>query len=170
MKTILLAVFLVTSGSAWATAVEENTVAANRTITKAVRAQLAPKMAEAILSAPYDGFYQISGRQKRNNEFRFNKVRGKKSFPDARWEQLAVDVTKRIDFRGASNNAGSKRKASATAYVVFYKGGIEGVRNSGLGESLALVMINQQNAINRDMPTVKGLSTSKLYLLDVGLN
>jgi len=169
MKTVLLAVLLVISGSAWATTVEENTIAANKTITKAIRAQLAPKMAEAILSAPYDGFYQISGRQKRNNEFRFNKVRGKKSFPDARWEQLAVDVTKRIDFRGASNNAGSKRKASATAYVVFYKGGIEGVRN-GLGESLALVMINQKNAINRDMPTVKGLSTSKLYLLDIGLN
>ena len=169
MKTVLLAIILVISGSAWATNVKEHTVAANRTISKAVRTQLAPKMAEAILSATYDGFYQISGRQKRNNEFRFIKVSGKKSFPDDRWEQLAVDVTKRIDFRGSSNNAGSRRKSSATAYVVFYKGGIEGVRN-GLGESLALVMINQKNAINRDMPTVKGLSTSKLYLLDVGLN
>lgn len=169
MKSILLAVCIVISGSAMATNINEQTVANIKTITKAVRAQLAPAMADAILAASYDGFYQISGKQKRNNEFRFTKVVGKKSFPDARWEQLAVDITKRIDFRGSSNNAGSKRKASATAYVIFYKDGIEGIRNSGAGESLALVMINQKNAINRDMPTVKGLSSSRLYLLDVGL-
>ena len=170
MQTILLAICLVISGSAWATNVAEHPVAANRPMTKAIRAQLAPKRSEAILSATYDGFYQISGRQKRNNEFRFNKVRDKKSFPDARWEQLAVEVTKRIDFRGASVNVGSRRKASATAYVVFYKNGIEGIQNNGGGESLALVMINQKNAINREMPTVKGLSTSRLYLLDVALD
>lgn len=168
-KTILVAIFLVITGSAWATNVNEHTVAANKTISKAVRAQLAPKMADAILSATYEGYYKISGHQKRNNEFRFNKVSGKKSYPDDRWAQLAVDVTNRIHFKGSSNNVGSRRKASATAYVIFYKDGIEGVHNDD-GESLALVMINQKNAMNRDMPTVKGLTTSRLYLLDVGLN
>ena len=170
MKSILVAVCMVISGSAMAANIDEQTVANNKIISQVLRAQLTPKMADAILEASYDGFYQLSGKQKRNNEFRFTRISGKKSFPDSRWEQLAVDVMKRIDFRAASNNVGSKRKATATAYVVFYKDGIKGAEKNEEGKDLALVMIKQKNAINRDMPTVKGLSRSWLYLLGVGLH
>ena len=169
MRTLLIAVFLLISGPAWATNDAVKTVSDNRAIAKAVKEQLAPGMASAILNAEYDGFYQIGGKQKRGEYFRFNRVKQKKSFPDNRWEQLAIKLTEQVNFKGGSNNVGSRTKASATAYVVFYKNGIEGIAKRGYGDSLALVMINQKNVASKNMPSVKGLTQSKLYLLDAGI-
>ena len=169
MRTLLIAIFLLSPGSAWATNDASKTVSDNRAISRAVREQLAPGMANAILNAEYDGFYQIRGKQKRGEYFRFNRVKNKKSYPDDRWEKLAIKLTEQANFKGGSNNVGSRTKASATAYVVFYKNGIEGIAKRGYSDSLALVMIKQKNVASKNMPTVKGLTASKLYLLDGGI-
>jgi len=169
MRTLLIAVFLVISAPTWATSESDNTVSDNRVISKAIREQLTPSMAEAILNAQYDGFYQINGKQKKGDYFKFSRVKGKKSFPDDRWEQLALKLTERVKYKGESNSAGSRGKARATAYVVFYKNGIEGIAKRGESESLALVMIDQKNASNNALPEVRGLSAASLYLLDTSL-
>ncbi len=130
MRILILATILLFSGPSWAITESSNTVGDNRSISKAIKDKLEPGMAEAILSAEYDGFYQISGKQKRGDSFKFSRVRSKKSFPDDRWEQLAIEVAARINYEGQSNNVGSRTKASATAYVVFYKDGIEGVERN----------------------------------------
>ena len=169
MRTLLIAVFLVISAPTWATSESDNTISDNRVISKAIREQLTPSMAEAILNAEYDGFYQIYGKQRRDDYFEFNRVKGKKSFPDDRWEQLAVKMAERVKYKGGASTLGSRGKARATAYVVFYKNGIEGIAKRGESESLALVMIDQKNASNNALPEVKGLSAASLYLLDTSL-
>lgn len=169
MRTLLIAVFLVISSPAWATSKSDNTVSDNRVISKAIREQLTPRMAEAILNAEYDGFYQIYGKQKKGDYFKFSRVKGKKSFPDDRWEQLALKLTERVKYKGGSSSLGSRGKARATAYVVFYKNGIDGIAKRGESESLALVMIDQKNVSNNALPEVKGLSAASLYLLDTSL-
>jgi len=169
MRTLLIAVFLLMSGPTWAIAGGEKTVSENQVISKAIREQLTPSMAELILNAEYDGFYQIYGKQKRDDSFVFSRVKGKKSFPDDRWEQLAVEMTERVKYKGEANSVGSREKAKATAYVIFYKNGIEGIAKRGESESLALVMIDQKNASNNLLPEVKGLSAASLYLLDADL-
>jgi len=166
MRTLLITILLLISAPSWATADSGKTVSDNKVISKAIRDQLSPGMADAILSAEYDGFYQIYGKQTRGDSFEFNRVKSKKSFPDNRWEQLAVELTERVNYKGESKGIGSRSKARATAYVVFYKNGIEGIAKRGESESLALVMIDHKNASKNSMPEVKGLSAASLYLLD----
>ncbi|MFP6807636.1 MAG: hypothetical protein VB957_10730 [Pseudomonadales bacterium] len=169
MKTFIIAIVLLISVPSWALSDGGATVSSNATISKAIRERLAPDLAEKILNAEYDGFYQISGKQKRKNTFRFNRVKDKVSFPDDRWEQIALDVVKKVNFQGSSISVGSRTKSSATAYVVFYKNGIEGVQKLGKSEGLALVMIDQKNVSNQSMPSQKGLSATKLYLMEASI-
>lgn len=169
MRTLLIAILLLISTPSWATADSGKTVSDNRVISKAIRDQLSPGMADAILNAEYDGFYQIYGKQTRGDSFKFNRVRAKKSFPDDRWQQLAVQLTEQVKYKRGSKNIGSRGKARATAYVVFYKNGIEGITKRGQSTSLALVMIDHKNASNYALPGAKGLSVASLYLLDTSL-
>lgn len=169
MRIFLLATILLLSGPSWAISDSGKTVADNRSISKAIREKMAPGMAEAILSAEYDGFYQISGKQKRDDSFKFSRVKSKKSFPDDRWEQLAVEVAARVNYKGESKNVGRRTKLNATAYVVFYKEGIEGVDRTNDGESLALVMIDQKNKASINMPSANGISGKRIYLLSVAM-
>jgi len=169
MRILLLVTILFIAGPSWAISEKGNTVGDNRSFTKAIMDKLEPEMAEAILSAEYDGFYQISGKQKRGNKFKFSRVKAKKSFPDDRWEELAVEVAARINYAGGSNNIGSRTKSSAIAYVVFYKNGIEGLERNEEGEGLALVMIDQKNKADPGMPSIKGVSGKQLYLLSVAM-
>ncbi len=167
MKTILVLILIALSGPI--RAADSATVSENRTISKELKEQLAPNVADAILIAPYDGYYEISGRSKRGNRFSFNRVKSKRSYPDSRWEDLAVEVTESLNFESGTNSVGSKTKASATAYVIFYKNGIEGIEQEGEG-GLALVMIDAKNAMDKNMPSVKGLSAAKLFLVNVAMN
>ncbi len=166
MKSLLLAICLFAAASN--VTADTNTVADNPSLSKAVEENLSPKLAGLILNTPYDGFYKINGKMKRRGDYKFNKVKDKNSFPDDRWENVALNVTDRVNFSGDANMVGSRTKPSATAYVVMFKDGIDGVKHTGDGESLALVMIDQQNALNRDLPTVKESGTA-LYLMDVSM-
>lgn len=147
---------------------DAHTVADNTLISPVVEENLNPNLANLILNTPYDAFYQINGSMGRGGEYRFRKVKANSSYPDERWEELALDLTKRLNFSGQANTAGSRAKPSATAYVVMFKNGIEGVNHTGSGESLALIMIDQKNAYNRDMPSVKA-SGKSIYLLDASM-
>jgi hypothetical protein len=167
MRILILATILLFSAPSWAVTESAKTVGDNRSITKAVNQKLEPGLAEIILNAPYDGFYQIGGKQKRGDNFKFNRVKAKKSFPDNRWEELALEVAESLKYEGGSNNVGSRTKGSATAYVVFYKEGIEGVDRNSEGEGLALVMIDQRNKADPNMPAMKGISGKELYLFSV---
>jgi len=166
MKTALFALCLMLSGAALA---GEQTVAGNESISRVVADNLSPKLAKLILETPYDGFYAINGKMRRGGEYRFNRIRDKNSYPDDRWEALAKDVAKRINFEGDANMVGSRTKPGATAYVVMFKDGIQGIKHTGEGESLALVMIDQQNAANPNLPSVKA-SGQSLFLMDLSMN
>ncbi len=147
----------------------QHTLAEHRVLTKVIGDRLGDELARTILTAPYDGFYQISGRQNRGKLFRFTRIKEKNSYPDDRWNQLALDVVRKLNFRSASNTAGRKTKPTAIAYVVFYRNGIEGVRAGSEGSDLALVMIDQKNVANRNAPTMAGASAKRVFLVPVTL-
>jgi len=153
LKTIMFAICLTVSGFATAKmSYEENTVGANRAVpNRIVENELGTSQATSVLQAPYSGFYQISGKAGKDN-FDFKRVSAKKSFPDARWAGLAKSIAKQV--RIPAPSTGSRVKPSATAYVAFYPGGIEGLepdqviqlQTSVEGEpnTLAVLVINQK--------------------------
>ncbi len=170
MKAIYLTILLSISGQVLAADSMEQTVGQHRLISKAVKEKFQPELAAEILNAEYDGFYQISGKQKSGDLFKFTHVNKKTSFPDNRWQDVALKVTEELAYEAPSNNLGTRGKARATAYVVFYKHGIDSInKKRGNNGSLTLVMINQKNASSRNGDSLKGISASRVYLLNAGI-
>ncbi len=172
MKVIFLTIVLLLSTQVLAADTVEQTIGQHRVISKAIKEKFQPEMAAEILTAVYDGFYQISGKQKSGDLFKFTRVKEKASFPDNRWQDVALKLTEGLAYESSSNNLGTRGKAKATAYVVFYKNGIDSInKKRGNSGSLTLVMIEQKNAgsKNTNSPSLKGISASRVYLLNAGI-
>ncbi|MCH7741558.1 MAG: hypothetical protein IIB71_02715 [Proteobacteria bacterium] len=90
---------------------------------KVVLKKLGKGKAATLLNTPYDGFYQIRGTYK-NDRVYFDKVKSKKPFPDDRREAAAREIAGKIEMP-APVNTGSRIRPRVTAYVVFFKDGIE---------------------------------------------
>lgn len=157
---------LMASGSAWAAGQK---LAENEAIARVVEQTLPPNLAKIVLESDYDGFYEINGSMRRGGDYRFTRIKDKTSFPDNRWEDVAKEVTERVDFETAAKTLGGRRSPKATAYVVMFKGGLDGVKHGGTGESLALIMIEPEAATKPDVLT-GAPSGEALYLLDVSMN
>ena len=154
-RAMIVVVCLATS--AWATAkvkYEEHTIGGNRAIpNRIVENSFDQQHAATILETPYDGFYQISGKAG-GDSCTFRKVSARKSYPDDRWAKLAKGITRQVNVPAPST--GSRIKPSATAYVVFYEGGIEGFEPENVqqlttsveGEpnTLAILVIKQSDS------------------------
>ncbi len=164
MRAFLTGIFLLVAGPVLAA---DNRVADIEQVSKVVEQTLNPQLAKIILESEYDGFYKIRGTMRRDG-YKFTRVRNKESFPDDRYEALALDVSNRVEFDSDARTIDGRRKPGATAYVIMFKGGLEGVRHQGEGESLALVMIDQEDATRPTMaPTTPD---EALFLLDVSMN
>ena len=149
LSTIIAGLFFALTVSATASA---NTVADNRVVAKVIKEKLSAAEAEAILQTPYDGFVEIRGKA-RKGSFEFSKVKSKASYPDNRWEETARSIVEQVEISFDLSTSSSRFKPSATAYVVFYKDGIEGVSTAGArqvnitdgsGDYLALLIIKQK--------------------------
>lgn len=123
-RSIVLMVFLLTSGFAVAKVkYEDNTIGSNKAMTnKLILKKLGKERAATLLNTPYDAFYQISGKYRKDRVY-FDKVKSKKSFPDDRWEAAARDIAEQIDMPMV--NTGTRIQPRVMAYVVFFKDGIE---------------------------------------------
>lgn len=163
MRILAFIMALAISGAAHAA-----TLADDNNIATAVNETFSPRLAEMILATPYDGMYKVSGKMKRRGNYNFNRVRKNDAFPDERWKDEALDVLDRVGHTGSANSVGSRVTPTATATVIMYKGGIEGIKHTGEGESLALVVINEKNSFDPNMPSVKGSGTA-LYLMDLSM-
>ncbi len=131
-----------------------NTAADNKVAAKVIQEKLSQSEAEAVLQTDYDGFVEIRGKAK-NDAFQFSKVKSKASFPDKRWEDMALSIADQISIPVDMASSSSRVKPSATAYVFFYKDGVDGVNtagarqynvNDGEGDYLALLVIRQKGA------------------------
>lgn len=129
-----------------------STVSDNKAAAKIVSKTLNSSEAEAILDATYDGFVEVSGKAT-NDRFVFEKVKSKASFPDERFEDTARELLEQIEVPVNDASASSKRRPSATAYVYFYKDGVEGVNTTGArevnvmdgeGDYMALLVIREK--------------------------
>lgn len=108
--------------------------------------------AEAILNAPYDGFVEVRG-EARQDYFRFLKVKSKSSYLDDRWEESTHSNAEQVDTTLNMVTSSMRFKPSATAYIVIYKDGVEGVNTAGArqvnvtdgrGDYMALLIIKQK--------------------------
>jgi hypothetical protein len=129
-----------------------STAADNKVVANVLKEKLSNSEVETILQTPYDGFVEIRGKAKKE-AFEFSKVRSKSSFPDQRWEETAKLIADQINLSVGDGTTGSRSKPSATAYVLFYKDGIEGVNTAGArqvsvsdadGDYMALVVVRQK--------------------------
>lgn len=162
-RLIVLVIFLVTSGLAVAKVkYQDHTIGSVKAVTKKlILNRLGEEKASTLLKTPYDGFYQISGKYKKGR-FYFNKVKSKKSFPDDRWEAAARTIAGQVNIPVV--RTGSRISPRATAYVFFYKDGIEdldlGIIRRGATSvdeapnALAVLMIKQNNAAKGAMKAV----------------
>jgi hypothetical protein len=129
-----------------------NTASDNKIVAKVIKEKLGLSEAQAILDTPYDGFVEIRGKAKKD-QFEFSKVKSKASFPDKRWEETAQSIVDQIDVPLSMATSSGRTKPTATAYVLFYKDGVEGVTTAGArqfnvtdgeGDYMALLVIRQK--------------------------
>lgn len=135
------------SVSAFASTASDKKIVAN-----IIKEKLNSSEAAAILEVPYDGFVEIRGKANRDS-FEFSKVKSKASFPDKRWEDTALSILDQVEVPLNMAAASSKNKPTATAYVLFYKDGVDGVNTAGArrvnvadgeGDYMALLVIRQK--------------------------
>lgn len=163
MKAAFLTCCLLLAGPAFA-----DRLADNESIARVVQETINPKLATILLETPYDGFYKIRGSRRHGGDYKFTRIYDKESYPDDRWADQALEVAGRVDFESDAKTINGRRRPGATAYVVMFKGGLEGVRFEGEGDSLALVMIDQEDATRQDMaPTTPD---EALFILDLSMN
>jgi hypothetical protein len=159
------------------TTVFANTVADNRAVAKVIKKKLSESEAEAILDAPYDGFVEIRGKA-RDDVFQFLKIKSKASFPDKRWEELALSIADQVNVPLSTVTTSSRNKPSATAYVYIYKNGVEGVNTAGArrvnvtdgdGDYMALLVIKQKAAKGNVsvQGEKRGKAQSKVYKFEL---
>ena len=160
------------------TTVFANTVADNKAVAKVIKKKMSNSEAEAILQAPYDGFVEIRVKA-RKDVFQFSKVKSKRSFPDNRWEELALSVVDQVNVPLNTVTTSSRNKPSATAYVIFYKDGIEGVNTAGArqvnvtdgeGDYMALLVIKQKaprGNVSVQGEGIVGRAQSKVYKFEL---
>lgn len=126
VRTVFSLIILLTIISTPLLAVEQaNTLQDNGRVPESlVRSQVSDEMAGALLKAPYKGFYQIESTVK-NRKMLFSKLDAEQSFPDQRWETIALDIASLVQMPAYST--GSRIDPKATAYVVFYDRDVSGV-------------------------------------------
>jgi len=152
MKKSVHAVSGLVLGLAWSWSAFASTASDNKAAAKVISQSLNSTEAEAILDATYDGFVEIRGKA-RQDRFEFKKVKSKASFPDKRWEETAQELLEQINVPVNTASASGKQRPSATAYVYFYKDGVEGVNTAGArqfnvmdgeGDYMAMVVIREK--------------------------
>jgi len=183
LKKTALLILLTFGGANTALAMyADNTLGANNTISNdLVLSKTNAETAELLLSTPYKGFYQVSGRAK-GQVIDFKRVISKNSFPDARWESVATSLAGLVELPATST--GSRMKPKATAYVVLYDNDIEGIDRSNVTQvqtsagnipnTLAVLVINYHTSSysKRSECYSAGVSDgsgSDLYLIELAL-
>lgn len=154
MKKFIHVVSSLIVGVAVSISASADTASDHRAVAKVIKGSLSATEAEAILHASYDGFVEIRGKAKKD-VFQFTKVKSKSSFPDNRWEASALSLVDQIEVPLANATSSSRFKPSATAYVYFYRNGVEGVNTAGArqvnvvdgeGDYMALLVIREKEA------------------------
>ncbi|MFT5099068.1 MAG: hypothetical protein ACI9VI_001661 [Candidatus Azotimanducaceae bacterium] len=126
--TALLTLLIFIGTNAAHASYEDNTLGANRTISnELVKSKTNADTAKILLSTPYKGFYEVSGKAK-GKVINFKRVISKNSYPDARWNSVAASLAGLVQLPATST--GSRMKPKATAYVVLYDNDIQGIDRS----------------------------------------
>lgn len=118
-RNALLAVaFVLATGGSVSATDKVNTLSQNEAIPdQLVMKVISDDIAEVMLDTPYKGFYQLSSKIK-NRKMVFSEVETEVSYPDKRWEGLALDIASLVQMPAYST--GSRIDPKATAYVVFF--------------------------------------------------
>ena len=137
----------------------------DQTVLKAIAEKMSPAAGAAFTHAAYDAHYVVKGRASRN-QFEFSRIRSKESFPDNRFEDLAMKIAGFPTIEIESVGIGSRMKPSAVAHVYLYRHGVEG-RPAADGKSLALLVIEEKNVPDKTMPGMKGLKRESVFLYEI---
>lgn len=148
-----LKMFIVTLlASTVSVSVFASSAADNKIVSRVIQEKLSDEEAAAILETPYDGFVEIRGKAKKD-VFEFTKIKSKASYPDNRWDEVAKSIADQVEITYSGTTGSSKQKPTATAYVLFYEDGVEGVNTAGVrqvnvsdgdGDYMALLVIRQK--------------------------